>query len=162
VDEYGGRVENLMRLLQEVVESLIEVWGEHRVAVRLSPENSYNDMSDSQPERTFTAVIKMLSAYPLAYLHVLEGDMATGESALDYNKLRQSFSGLYMANNAYDQARASSALEKGTADMVAFGKLFIANPDLPERFALGAPMNPLDVDTLYGGDEKGYIDYPRL
>jgi len=129
--------------------------------VRVSPENSFNDIKDSQPQQTFNAVAKKLSDYPLAYLHVLEGDMLTGERQVDYAALRNCFAGFYMANNGYDLERGNEAIEQGHADMVAYGKLFIANPDLPERFAKILPLNAPDQATFYGGDEKGYTDYPK-
>lgn len=160
-DAYGGDIANRMRLLIEVVEKVIAIWGGHRVGVRLSPENSFNDIKDRNPQQTFTAVAEKLSEYPLAYLHVLEGDMLTGERHVDYVTLRSCFAGLYMANNGYDLERGNSAIEQGHADMVAYGKLFIANPDLPERFAKNLPLNVPDQATFYGGDEKGYTDYPR-
>lgn len=160
-DNYGGDIGNRMRLLLEVVDAVIAVWGSHRVGVRLSPENSFNDMNDSQPQQTFNAVAQKLSDYPLAYLHVLEGDMLTGERRVDYAALRNCFSGFYMANNGYDLDSGNSAIAQQQADMVAFGKLFIANPDLPERFAKNLPLNTPDQATFYGGDEKGYTDYPK-
>jgi len=160
-DNYGGDIGNRMRLLLEVVDAVIAVWGSHRVGVRLSPENSFNDMNDSQPQQTFNAVAEKLSDYPLAYLHVLEGDMLTGERRVDYAALRNCFSGLYMTNNGYDLDGGNSAIAQHQADMVAFGKLFIANPDLPERFAKNLPLNTPDQATFYGGDEKGYTDYPK-
>jgi len=161
-DQYGGSVDNRMRLLREVVEIVVEVCGHNRVAVRLSPENPFNDIKDSQPQHTFTAVANMLSSYPLAYLHVLEGDMMTGDSLVNYNELRKSHSGRYMANNGYNADNGNSAIENGGVDMVAFGKMFLANPDLPERFAQGADLNAPDYTTFYGGGEEGYIDYPAL
>ena len=160
-DDYGGSIANRMRLLVEVVEKLIAVCGAHRVGVRVSPENSFNDIKDSRPQQTFNAVAKKLSDYPLAYLHVLEGDMMSGERNVDYLALRECFAGLYMANNGYDQESGNSAIEQGHADMVAYGKLFISNPDLPERFAKNLPLNEPDQATFYGGDEKGYADYPK-
>ncbi|MDO9140860.1 MAG: alkene reductase [Methylobacter sp.] len=160
-DGYGGNIAKRMRLLLEVVEAAIAVWGSHCVGVRLSPENSFNDMEDSQPQQTFNAVAQKLSDYPLAYLHVLEGDMVTGERRVDYQALRSCFTGLYMANNGYDLDGGNSAIGQEYADMVAFGKLFIANPDLPERFAKNWPLNTPDQTTFYGGDEKGYTDYPK-
>jgi N-ethylmaleimide reductase len=160
-DGYGGSIANRMRLLGEVVEKLIAVWGSHRVGVRVSPENSFNDIRDSQPQQTFNAIAEKLSEYPLAYLHVLEGDMMTGEQQVDYLELRNCFAGLYMANNGYDLERGNNAIEQGHADMVAYGKSFIANPDLPERFAKNLPLNDSDQATFYGGDEKGYTDYPK-
>ncbi|WP_031436676.1 alkene reductase [Methylobacter tundripaludum] len=160
-DRYGGDIANRMRLLVEVVEQTIAVWGAHRVGVRVSPENSFNDIKDSRPQQTFNAVAKKLSDYPLAYLHVLEGDMLTGERQVDYAALRNCFAGFYMANNGYDLERGNEAIEQGHADMVAYGKLFIANPDLPERFVKNLPLNAPDQATFYGGDEKGYTDYPK-
>jgi len=160
-DDYGGDIAKRMRLLVEVAEAVIAVWGCNCVGVRVSPENSFNDIKDSQPQQTFNAVARKLSEYPLAYLHVLEGDMLTGERQVDYVALRNCFAGCYMANNGYDLARGNSAIEQNHADMVAFGKLFIANPDLPERFAKNLPLNTPDQTTFYGGDKKGYTDYPR-
>ena len=160
-DSYGGDIANRMRLLVEVVEKALTVWEPHRVGVRVSPENSFNDIKDSHPQQTFNTVAKKLSEYPLAYLHVLEGDMLTGERQVDYVALRNCFASYYMANNGYDLERGNNAIEQGHADMVAFGQLFIANPDLPTRFAKNLPLNTPDQATFYGGDEKGYTDYPK-
>jgi N-ethylmaleimide reductase len=159
-DEYGGNIANRMRLLLEIIEATIAIWGNHRVGVRLSPENSFNDIKDSQPQQSFNAVAKKLSKYRLAYLHVLEGDMMTGERQLDYLELRNCFEGLYMANNGYNRERGNQAIAQNQADMIAFGKAFIANPDLPERFLKNLPLNTPDQATFYGGDGKGYTDYP--
>lgn len=161
-DAYGGSVENRMRLLDEVVTAVCALWPANRVGVRLSPENQFNDIRDSQPQSTFNAVVDMLRGHRLAYLHVLEGDMMSGERLVDYTELKRRFGGAYMANNGYTQASAEKALRQGDADMVAFGKLFIANPDLPERFARGAALNEPDPETFYGGDAAGYTDYPTL
>jgi len=161
-DAYGGSVENRMRLLDEVMTAVTTVWPANRVGVRLSPENRFNDIRDSQPQITFNAVVDMLRGHQLAYLHVLEGDMLGDERVVDYAELKRRFGGLYMANNGYTRDRAKQALQQGDADMVAFGKLFLANPDLPERFSRGAPLNEPDPETFYGGDEKGYTDYPFL
>ncbi len=161
-DAYGGSVENRMRLLQEVVEAVRGIWPSQRVGVRLSPENSFNDIRDSDPQGTFGAVVDMLSRYRLAYLHLVEGDMMSGESHLDYAEIKRRFGGVYMANNGYTRARAEQALKTGAADLVAIGRLFIANPDLPQRFAQDAELNEQDPDTFYGGDAHGYTDYPTL
>ena len=159
-DRYGGTIENRMRLLLEITEQVVSVWGANRVGVRLSPENSFNDMHDSSPQHTFNAVAEQLSSFSLAYLHILEGDMMTGERKLNYVQLRNCFEGFYMANNGYDCESANLAIVENRADMVAFGKLFIANPDLPYRFAHKLPLNTPDSATFYGGNEKGYTDYP--
>jgi len=161
-DAYGGSVENRMRLLDEVITAVNTVWPASRIGVRLSPENRFNDIQDSQPQVTFNAIADMLRGHQLAYLHVLEGDMLGGECVVDYAELKRRFGGLYMANNGYTRARAEQALQQGDADMVAFGRLFLANPDLPARLAQGAPLNEPDPETFYGGDEKGYTDYPFL
>ncbi|RLJ21752.1 alkene reductase [bacterium endosymbiont of Escarpia laminata] len=161
-DTYGGSIENRMRLLDEVITAVSRVWPGNRIGVRLSPENQFNDIRDSQPQVTFNAVVDMLRGHQLAYLHVLEGDMLGGDRLVDYHELKRRFGGLYMANNGYTQASAGQALQQGDADLVAFGKLFIANPDLPERFAQGARLNEPDPETFYGGGEKGYTDYPFL
>jgi N-ethylmaleimide reductase len=161
-DGYGGSIDNRMRLLDEVVSAVSAVWGSPRVGVRLSPENSFNDIRDSQPQQTFNAVADMLRGYQLGYLHVVEGDLMSGARELDYRELKRRFGGLYMANAGYDFQRASEALRTGSADLIAFGRLFLANPDLPARFAQGAPLNEPDPATFYGGDERGYTDYPSL
>ena len=161
-DAYGGSVENRMRLLDEIVTAIKDVWPAGRISVRLSPENQFNDIRDSHPQKTFDAVVKMLNKHDLAYLHVLEGDMLTGERKVNYVQLKEHFSGLYMANNGYTKDMAEQALDEGNVDLVAFGQSFIANPDLPERFAQNAALNVPDQSTFYGGDAKGYTDYPRL
>ena len=162
-DDYGGPIGNRARLLLEVMEAVIEVFGADRVGVRLSPENRFNDISDAEPQATFDYVVDRLSPLGLAYLHVLEGDM-TGQSApgFDYAALRRAFAGPYMANCGYDRARAMAAVAGGQADLIAFGRAFIANPDLPARLAADAPLNEADTKTFYAGEEKGYIDYPAL
>lgn len=161
-DSYGGNLENRMRLLEEVVTAVTKVWPANRVAVRLSPENQFNDIRDSQPQVTFSSVVEMLSGHQLAFLHVLEGDMLGGGRLVDYPGLKRLFGGLYLANNDYTRDSANRALRQGDADMVAFGRLFIANPDLPERFARGAVLNEPDPETFYGGGAAGYTDYPML
>lgn len=161
-DLYGGSLDNRLRLLDEVVSAVKAVWPAGRIGVRLSPENSFNDISDSDAQHTFNAVADRLREQQIGYLHVLEGDMLNEEQTLDYPEIKRRFGGLYMANNGYTQARAEQALERGDADLVAFGRPFIANPDLPKRFALGAALNEPDAETFYGGDERGYTDYPTL
>ena len=161
-DEYGGSLENRARLLQQVIEAVSEAWQPGKVGVRISPENGFNDIKDSQPQVTFNYIAKALSGKGLAYLHVVEGDMITGESQINYRKIKDHFDGPYMANCGYTHEKAQTALEQGDADLVSFGTLYIANPDLPERFKAGAELNTPDQNTFYGGDEHGYTDYPAM
>ena len=161
-DRYGGSLENRSRLLLEVLSAVLQVWEPARVGVRISPENTFNDIRDADPQTTFNYVAGALGGRGLGYLHAVEGDMMDGERHLDYRQIRDMFAGCYMANNGYDKASAQAAIATGDADMVAFGKLFLANPDLVQRFRTDAELNAPDPDTFYGGDEKGYTDYPML
>ena len=161
-DIYGGSLENRSRLLLESTAAVAGVWGADRVGVRFSPINSFNDMRDSDPQKTFDYMASALNTFGLAYLHGMELDFGPNKPDFDFAQFRRCFKGKYMANGGYDQARANSALASGYADMVAFGALFIANPDLPERFAKNAALNTPDQSSFYGGDEKGYTDYPFL
>lgn len=164
-DDYGGSVDNRSRLLLEVMEAVCGVWGSRRVGVRLSPVNPFNDMRDSDPEATFSRVVERLNPLDLAYLHVTElGRDAPGAAGpwFEPGRLRDIWKGVYMTNHGYDKAAAQAALAAGRADLVAFGVLYIANPDLDRRFALDAPLNAPDPATFYGGDERGYTDYPFL
>lgn len=163
-DAYGGPVANRARLLLEVTEAVCSVWGAERVAVRLSPLNPFNDMHDSAPAATFGYAVEQLNRFGLAYLHVTEmgkGSDAAGPE-FDLRTLRRAFRGVYMTNGGYDLARANAVLAEGDADLIAFGALYLANPDLPVRFARNAPLNVPDQATFYGGGAKGYIDYPAL
>lgn len=157
-DAYGGSVENRARLLCEVTEAVLSVWGPGQVGVRISPTNPYNDIADSSPQATFETIVEQLNRYSLAYLHVVE-DRTAG---FDYQKLRQIFNGAYMANGGYERDSAINALENEQADFIAFGKLFIANPDLPERLRLNAGFNPAREELFYAGGAEGYDDYPTL
>jgi N-ethylmaleimide reductase len=163
-DRYGGSIENRARLLLEVVDAAADAIGADRVAVRLSPINGFNSMTDSDPDATFGYVARQLSARGLAYLHVVETDFAgaTEKRRYDRDALRTAYRGTYIANGGYDHARALDAIRTDAADLVSFGAPYVANPDLVERFALGAPLNAPDPATFYGGDERGYIDYPFL
>ena len=159
-DRYGGSAENRLRLLSEILDAVGEVWPADRIGLRLSPENSFNDMADSDPAAHFRYFAGELGGRGLAYLHILEGDMMTGSRALDYRELRSAFGGTYIANNGYDLARATEALGSGAADLVAFGVPFLANPDLVRRYRENLPLNAADRTTFYGGSEIGYTDYP--
>lgn len=163
-DAYGGSVENRTRLTLEVARAITEVWDASRVGIRLSPVSPANDATDSDPQTTFGHVVEKLGALGLGFIHLVEG--ATGgardNAAFDYAALRRAFPGAYIANNGYTRDLAIEAITEGHADLVAFGKLFIANPDLVERLRRNAPLNEPDRDTFYGGGEKGYTDYPAL
>ncbi|QQP87335.1 alkene reductase [Skermanella sp. TT6] len=164
-DAYGGSIENRARLMLEVTEAVVGVWGGDRVGIRLSPISPANDISDSDPDPVFTYAVEQLNRFGLAYLHLVEG--ATGASrevsgAVDLRKLRRIFNGLYVANNLIDRDTAIGLRETGEADLVAFGRPFIANPDLVERLRINAPLNEPDRDTFYGGGAEGYTDYPFL
>lgn len=164
-DEYGGSIENRARFLLQVIEAVSEVWGSDRVGVRLSPGGSFNDMFDSNPQETFSYVVHQLAPMNLAYLHLIEPGPSQGEHPLpdlSARFFRPLFSGPIIVAGGYTLEKANAVIEEGLADLVAFGQLFIANPDLVERFKRGAPFNPPDRDTFYGGGEKGYIDYPTL
>lgn len=162
-DEYGGSLENRTRLLLEVTKAVVDVAGAERVGVRISPLNPFNDISDSAPQRLFNHVASSLSPFGLAYLHVVEGGMG-GEATpdFDFEDLRRQFKGGYIANLAYDKARGNAAIASGHADAIAYGAIYIANPDLVERLRQDAPLNTPDQATFYGGDAKGYTDYPTL
>jgi N-ethylmaleimide reductase len=161
-DQYGGSVANRTRLLQEVVAAVSEVWGADRVGARISPLNQFNDMRDSNPQALFNHVGDALRPFGLAYLHVMERDVHGSEVPFDFPELRRRFNGHYMANGGYDKRRANAAIAAGRADLVAFGKSYIANPDLVERYAQDAPLYVADPSTFYGGRERGYTDYPAL
>ncbi len=159
-DAYGGNVQNRLRLLNGILDVVCAIWPTHRVGVRLTPENSFNSMSDSNPQAHFEYFVPQLSPRGLAYVHVLEGDMMTKVRTVDYRALRSKFSGRYIANNGYDFQRAEAAINSGAADLVAFGVPFLANPDLVRRYRENFPLNEADPSTFYGGGETGYTDYP--
>jgi N-ethylmaleimide reductase len=151
-DRYGGTPENRARLLLEVTAAVCEVLGAERVGVRISPDGTFNDMGDSDPVNTFGTVVRLLNQVNPAYLHVVEGQF-------NCSLLRRAFAGLYMANGGYDFARGNAALASGAADLIAYGMPFIANPDLPWRFANNTPLAEANPGRLYGGDQLGYTDY---
>ncbi len=161
-DVYGGSPANRARLLLEVTEAVTGVWGAQRTGVRISPLGAFNSMSDTDPRATFTHVVAALGAWSLAYLHVIGlRDPAAGP-AFDFAELRRLHQGAYIANGGYDFASARAAIASGEADFVSFGVPLIANPDLVERFRRGAPLAEPDRTTFYGGDARGYTDYPFL
>jgi N-ethylmaleimide reductase len=163
-DAYGGSIENRARLMLEVARVVSAEAGPERTGIRISPVTPANDISDSAPQALFDHIVDQLNALKLVYIHVIEG--ATGgprdNAAFDYASLRKRFKGAYVANNGYDFELANKVLAADAADLIAFGKAFIANPDLVERFKRGAPLNVPDKATFYGGGAKGYTDYPVL
>lgn len=163
-DAWGGSPENRIRFALEAVDAVLSVWPADKVGIRISPVSPSNDMSDSDPAAVFLPLARRLGERKLAYLHVVEGATggATDVGNFDYAALRAAFGGAYIANNGYDGARAAAAVADGRADLVSFGKLFISNPDLPERLRRGSALNEADKATFYGGGEKGYTDYPAL
>ncbi len=164
-DIYGGSLENRARFLLEVTDALISICGADRVGIRLSPSGTFNDMTDSNPEEIFVYLLKQLNPLGLAYVHIvdaLEGDIRHGANVISLETLRAAYNGTLIVCGGYDQNRAEDVLAKGLANAVAFGQLYIANPDLAERFKLNAPLNTPDVSSFYGGTEKGYTDYPSL
>ncbi|MGZ8243770.1 alkene reductase [Methylomagnum sp.] len=170
-DAYGGSIENRARLLLEVVEAVCEVWGSAQVGVRLSPLGTFGDMADADPEALFGYVAERLNDFGLAYLHLVDSTHVAGNTTRDTPEpraealvklIRERYQGTLIVCGGYDQARAEAALSEGQADLVAFGRPFIANPDLPERLRENAPLNTPDPNTFYGGGAKGYVDYPTL
>lgn len=169
-DDYGGSIANRARLLLEVMRAVCDEVGADRVGLRLSPVTPANDVVDADPQPLFDHVVRALAPLGIVYLHLIEG--ATGGPRevegrpFDYEALRKAWRaagarGAWMVNNGYDRALADQALAEG-ADLVAFGRPFIANPDLVERLRRNAPLNPVVKETLYGGGAQGYTDYPAL
>jgi N-ethylmaleimide reductase len=163
-DAYGGPIENRARFALEVVDAILKTWSNSRLGIRLAPASPANDIQDSNPTALFGHLVGELDKRGLAYIHVIEGATQGARDNLpfDYLALRKAFRGAYIANNGYDRAMAIEAVARGAADLIAFGRPFIANPDLVERLRVGAPLNELVRATLYGGDEKGYTDYPAM
>jgi N-ethylmaleimide reductase len=163
-DAYGGSIGKRVRFLLEVTEAVANVWGADRVGVRLSPTSGYEGVEDSDPLRHFAYAAHALSSLEPAYLHVVAPDVIDPAS-LDRAvavEIRRRFRGRVILNGGFDQDRAEEAVLSGLADLVSFGQLFLANPDLPERFSKRASLNIADRDTFYGGDARGYTDYPPL
>lgn len=171
-DEYGTSFENRTRLLLEVVDAAISVWGRHRVGIRLSPYGTFNTMSDSNPVALFSYVFDQLNRRQIAYVHVIEpratnaggggNDAVDADAPCTSDLFRKNFSGVFISAGGYTADTARQAVASGLADGIAFGRLYISNPDLPERIQAGASLNQYDRSTFYGGAEKGYTDYPAL
>jgi len=158
-DIYGGSARKRVRFLQEVIEAVAKVWGPGRVGVRLSPFNSFNDMSDSNPRESFPVIAQSLAGYGLAYLHLFEP--LGGKDVRLTPLLRDAFRGPVIANGGFDEHSANEAVSAGFAQAIAFGTPFLANPDLPLRLAQRLPLNTPDPSTFYTGGARGYIDYPE-
>jgi len=164
-DTYGGSIENRTRFLLEVTQAAIDVWGADRVGVRLSPGGAFNDMKDSDSEKTFSYAVTALDALEIAYVHFKESthdDERHGGKLIPSSIFRPLFQGALIVNGGYNRERAEAVIREGTADMVAFGSSFLANPDLPKRLQGGLELNEADPKTFYGGGEKGYTDYPTV
>ena len=166
---YGGSIANRVRLLLEVLQAVGGAVGFERVGVRLSPLTTFGDSAalDSDPQALMEHLIARIAPLGLAYLHVIEGETGgtrqpEGAPKLDWDALRRAFPGAWMVNNGFDRARALAAVSDGHADLVAFGRPFISNPDLVRRLRENAPLNPLRAELLYGGGAAGYTDYPAL
>ena len=166
---YGGPIENRARLLLEVVRTVATEIGAGRTGLRLSPITTFGGSApvDSQAQALYGHVVQQVASLGLAYLHVIEGETGgarqpEGAPAFDYAALRRAFPGTWIVNNGFSRSEALEAVASGTTDVVAFGRPFIANPDLVRRLREDAPLNPLRADKLYGGGTEGYTDYPTL
>lgn len=159
-DSYGGPLKNRARLLFEVIEAVAAAIGHHRVGLRISPLNSYNSMLDSDPIGLSGWLAKELNAFGLTYLHVMRGDFLSEQTGDIMTPIRANFAGTIFGNMGYGADEAEAAIAAGQLDAVAFGSSFLANPDLPERIKLGAPLNASNPATFYSGGAEGYTDYP--
>lgn len=165
-DEYGGSIENRAKFLLEVFDAISEIWTPQRVGLRFAPTLTFNDMEDSNPIATFGYIFEALQKRGAIYLHICEGapgmaDLAEGDREI-LNALRKKWNGFYIVNGGFELDSGQEAIKTGYADAVAYGRPFIANPDLPERFKKNASLNTPDMDTFYGGDQRGYTDYSFL
>ena len=161
-DAYGGSLENRSRLLDQVVAAVVETWSADRVGVRISPVGSFNGVEDPDGEETGLHVARLLHTHGIGFLHLSEPDWVGGQELTDdfRDRLREAFPGVIVGAGSYDLDKAERVLKAGHVDAVAFGRTFIANPDLPARLRDGLPLNDPDKSTFYGGDARGYTDYP--
>ncbi len=166
-DKYGGSFENRSRFLLETTKAVISVWGSDKVAVRIAPSGNWGDMLDSNPEALFTYLAQQLSALKLAYLHLIEPriagnieDESKDQAPVAAQLIRKHYAGTIIAAGGFDGPKAEAILQTGDADLVAFGRHFVANPDLPERLRNNWPLNDYDRPSFFGGTEIGYTDYP--
>lgn len=164
-DQYGGSLQNRARLPLEVAKAVADVFGADRVGYRISPHFQRYSMSDSNPHETFCYFAEELNKLKLGYLHMIErvGEpMLVAPEARFASAVREIFKGTLILNGGYDAEKGNAAIQESEADLISYGSLFLANPDLPERFKRNAPLNAPDIATFYAGEEKGYIDYPAL
>ena len=163
-DAYGGSIENRCRFALEVVDACVAEIGAGRVGIRLSPLTPFNDLADSNPQAVFAYLVEELNKRGIAFIHLIEGSTGGPRDVpgFDYAWARQAFKGTYIANNGYDRQMAIDAIDSGKADAVAFGRLFISNPDLVERLKLNAVLNEPNPNTFYTPGPVGYTDYPTL
>jgi N-ethylmaleimide reductase len=168
-DQYGGSIENRARLLLEVTQAVVEVWGANRVGVRLSPYGIANDSGEPDPMPLYTHVVEKFNPLGLAYLHFIEPrSSGAGRAEVNWQNVpsamvlfRPIWKGKLIAAGGFTGETAEAAIAQGHADAVAFGRIFISNPDLPRRLQRGYPLTPYDRKTFYGGEEAGYTDYPE-
>jgi len=162
-DEYGGSIENRLRFLGEVVGALVEAIGAERVGVRLAPFTSLNGTVDETPVETYTAAAALLNTHGIVYIHIAEVDWddAPETPLLFKENIRAAYQGVIIYAGRYDAEKGEVAIQSGLADMIGFGRPFVANPDLPSRIKNGYPLATHDPDTLFGGAEKGLTDYPE-
>jgi N-ethylmaleimide reductase len=165
-DQYGGSNENRNRFVVEVMQMLVQVIGADKVAIRISPTSLYNSIFHSNPVEQFTLLLEELNQLPLAYVHIMNVPFPAekfpqypANSVETFGKLSQH---TVIANCGFDRETGEATLQNGSAQLIAYGTLFLANPDLPKRFELNAALNEPDRATMYGGQDKGYIDYPFL
>ena len=165
-DQYGGSVENRGRFVLELTKAVCEVWESNKVGIRLSPSGLFNDMYNTEPVETFEFLIDKLNLFRLSYVHLIEPLIPVDDFPQYLRSVaphfRKIYGGAMITNGDYDRKKGNEAIQNNEADLVSYGKLFLANPDLPERFAANASLNDPDPDTFYGGGEEGYIDYPFM
>ena len=163
-DSYGGSIANRVRLIIEVIEAVSQILPSHQIGIRLSPVSRFNDMSDSTPFQTYSYLIQELNRLDIGYIHCIEGtarDIRPQKAEFDFHALRAQFKNFYIANNMYDIHMAKSALDNGHADLICFGRPFIGNPDLVHRLQHDLPLTDAPQQFWYGGDAKGYTDWPN-
>jgi N-ethylmaleimide reductase len=165
-DRYGGSIENQNRFVLEAMHAIVAAVGENRAAIRLSPTNTYNHITHRQPVEQFSALIEQLNALPLAYLHLMKVPYSPDQFPHYPTDVIETLGSLskhpVIANCGYTRETGEAELARGIAQMISYGTLFLANPDLPQRFEMDSELNPVDGATMYGGGDRGYIDYPSL